>query len=80
MTASRVPRAARCGRSQGALCHPLPESRPGQPGQQVRGPSAHLGVALVERGLEQRFIGQAQAAAMTDRNMTRSGPAASQLG
>ena len=46
--------------AEGTFRHPLPEGGPGQPGQQVRGPAAYLGVALVQRGLEQRLIGQAQ--------------------
>ena len=46
--------------AEGTARHPPAERGPGQPGQQVRGPAAHLGVTLVQRGLEQRLIGQAQ--------------------
>ena len=63
--------------AQGAVGHALAEGGPGQPGQQVGGPAAHVLGPVVQRGFEQRLIGQADPSASTATNMARSGPAAS---
>ena len=54
-----MPRSSR-RQPPGPLGHPLGEGRAGQRGEQVGGHLAHPGVPVVERGVEQGLVGQAQ--------------------